>query len=111
MIFSVQKEKEFLLAELQEKCINSSMDVIRNSVAEIDNPAFVALTCSPDYLMGLKRDCIACLERTKIIPLDDIAQLIVTSNDVSNRFSTFILHGGATCNTSHDINFSDSKYH
>ncbi|XP_044753596.1 huntingtin-interacting protein 1 isoform X2 [Coccinella septempunctata] len=106
-ISGLKKEKDILLEDVLSKSVNGSMEVIRHAVMEMDNPAFVTLTCSPDYLMGLKKDCVASLESSKALPRDDIAQIIVTSNEISNKLSMFILYGGATCNTSHDISFSD----
>ncbi|XP_045474328.1 huntingtin-interacting protein 1 isoform X1 [Harmonia axyridis] len=103
----LKRENLALLEDLLCKSVNGSKEVIKHAVTEIDNPAFSALTCSPDYLMGLKKECVACLEKSKSVPTDDFAEIIVISNEISNKFSAFILHGGATCNTSHDINFSD----
>ncbi|KAL3270323.1 hypothetical protein HHI36_009373 [Cryptolaemus montrouzieri] len=104
---SLKETNEFQLREILAKSIDSNKDIVKHAIAEIDNPAFSALTCSPDYLRSLTKDCFSCLEKCTAVSSNNVAQAIITSNDVANRLSIFILHGGATCNTSHDINFAD----
>ncbi|KAK9876919.1 hypothetical protein WA026_015954 [Henosepilachna vigintioctopunctata] len=106
-ISSLKNSNELFMKEILSKSLDSSKAIVKHAVTEIDNPAFSALTCSPDYLTSLTKYCSTCLEKCNNISASDISQIIAVSNEISNKLSTFILHGGATCNTSHDINFSD----
>nr|XP_023026940.1 tropomyosin-1-like [Leptinotarsa decemlineata] len=103
-------EAEKILREVVRKSIESSEEIMKNAIHEVDNPALTALTCSPDYLRSLTAACQELMEATLNIGDTDYASSISIANQLSHKLATYILQGRATCNTSPDIMFGESKY-
>lgn len=103
-----QKQAELNKKQIMLKAIESSKDIIKHAIHEVDNPAITALTCSPDYLHSLGRECseilIGCLKET-----NDSGDIIILCNLLAHKHSHYIIQGRATSNTSPDITFAESK--
>ncbi|XP_074036386.1 huntingtin interacting protein 1 isoform X2 [Leptinotarsa decemlineata] len=100
-------EAEKILREVVRKSIESSEEIMKKAIHEVDNPALTALTCSPDYLRSLTASCQELMEATLNIGDTDYASSISIANQLSHKLSTYILQGRATCNTSPDIMFGE----
>lgn len=103
----VKSESQVTLNNIISKSLSCVKESLQRAMNEIDNPAFSALSCTPDYLRSSSKDCIAVLERTNGIDYSDYASVLSVGNEIGSRLPIYILNCGATSNTSHDINFSD----
>lgn len=108
--FTVRNENDKQLKELVSKSIETSEEILKHAIHEIDNPALTALTCSPDYLRSLTKNCLEPLEYSMELSPTDYTSIIITANKIAHRLSLYILQGRATCNTSPDITFGESNF-
>lgn len=92
------------------RCVESSEGILQHAIEEVDNPALTALTCTPDYLRSLTKGCKESLEESNNISSTDYATIVTVANRLAHRHATYILQGRATCNTSPDITFGESKF-
>lgn len=110
VLLTVKKETDEKLKEIVSKSLINSQEILTHAIDEVDNPALTALTCTPDYLKSLKNDCVSALQTTVQLSFEDYSSVIVAANVIAHRLANFIVQGRATCNTSPDINFGESKY-
>lgn len=104
-----QKAAELKLRQILNKAIENSKNIIKHAIHEVDNPALTALTCSPDYLHSLGRECSSVLAECLTGSTSDYSFVIVICNLLAHRHSIYIIQGRATGNTSPDITFAESK--
>ncbi|XP_063921833.1 huntingtin-interacting protein 1 isoform X2 [Zophobas morio] len=89
------------------KAIESSENMLRGAIHEVDNPALTALICSPDYLNDLSKSCLGVLNYDTDRIFSENSYMLVTANEISHRIVVFILQGRATANKSPDISFGE----
>ncbi|XP_050515261.1 huntingtin-interacting protein 1 isoform X3 [Diabrotica virgifera virgifera] len=102
-----QSDLQRKIKEIVTKSLESSEDILRHAIDEIDNPALTALTCSSDYLRSLTDGCKSSLEESTKITSNDYVSIVTVANRIAHRHATYILQGRATCNTSPDISFGE----
>ncbi|XP_072396546.1 huntingtin-interacting protein 1 isoform X3 [Diabrotica undecimpunctata] len=102
-----QSDLQRKIKEIVTKSLESSEDILRHAIDEIDNPALTALTCSSDYLRSLTEGCKSSLEESTNITNNDYVSIVTVANRIAHRHATYILQGRATCNTSPDISFGE----
>lgn len=108
LCYTEQKDSLRRLQNIVIKSIENSEEILKNAIHEVDNPALTALTCSPDYLRSLTTGCLESLEGSLNLGAEHEVT-ITTASNIAHRLAIFILQGKATCNTSPDITFGDSK--
>ncbi|CAG9862977.1 unnamed protein product [Phyllotreta striolata] len=102
-----QRDMQNQLKEMVIKCVESSENILKHAIEEVDNPALTALTCSPDYLRSLTNGCKESLHESTNVSSTNYSDIVTVANRLAHRHATYILQGRATCNTSPDISFGE----
>ncbi|XP_071444494.1 huntingtin-interacting protein 1 isoform X2 [Hetaerina americana] len=102
------------LREFIESCITEAESILRRALHEMDNPAFSAVTCTPDYFGRLEipvirsLDCTndsfsACYKDKSTPSSESVREFLRCTTQFSNLMADFIIRGQATSNSSSNI--------
>ncbi|XP_046399860.1 huntingtin-interacting protein 1 isoform X2 [Ischnura elegans] len=102
------------IREFIESCITEAESILRRALHEMDNPAFSAVTCTPDYFGRLESPVTRSLECTtdsysacykdKSTPSSkSVREFLRCTTQFSNLMADFIIRGQATSNSSANI--------